>query len=258
MKTSASRLFYILYLTGITALILFSFNSYKALKFHEIYTTYERWPEGSRRYNEKTGFEMTSSFSGVIEHPQTFELKTHRWGYRIPGNESSETHIKGGILFTGCSFTFGDEINAENSFPQLTGEMLKMPVYNYGVCDYSYASVLRELQDLSSKGILDSLQPNYLVLGAGDWLIERSLSPFYPTSHLQLAYPHISKKNNALEITDPPFFYSIKHLYGMKEKYGQEANDRSLNFSRFLVMSDLVPRVTWANFRNKTWKPDSI
>ena len=148
----------------------------KIILYHNLLTG-SRWPIGSYRYHEAIGYEQTPSFSEMLLD-NSFYFKTHQFGYRIPRFADNNSYESGGVLSLGCSFTFGDGVEAEDTFSFLFAESLKKQAYNYGVCSYSYASSLLQLEELHKKGVLKKLKPSIVILGAGDWLIERSLSPF--------------------------------------------------------------------------------
>jgi len=186
-------------------------------------------------------------------------LKTHNLGYRIPKFEDSDSYEPGGILSYGCSFTFGSGVEAEETFSYLAAKHFNLPSYNYGVCSYSYASVILQLEELDKKGILKKLKPSIVILGAGNWLIRRSLSPFYPTKIFQFAYAYIGKQGNRLQIKQPDSFYSTKHLYSLVGGYfdGNNRKDK-LTFGRYLKLLYIAPRVTKARLDKKFFKRPKI
>jgi hypothetical protein len=205
-----------------------------------------RWPHGAYRINEATrNFEMSPTFFRKLRDGSFF-LKTHELGYRVPKFLDARVFEPGGILAVGCSFTFGDGVEAEDTFTNIAAMTLGLQAYNYGVCSYSFASMVAQLEDLERRGVLEKLQPSVILIGAGDWLIARSLSPLYPTRTLQLAYPYISKHRGIVQITEPPDYISVRHAIDMGAEslyFGSDTTQDPLTLSRRLVLLDLIPRV---------------
>lgn len=230
----------------------------RIVTYHKLLTT-SRWPIGAFRYHKTIGFELTPSFSGMLEN-SAFFLKTHNLGYRIPKFADQESFEPGGILSVGCSFTFGDGVEAEETFSYLTAARLNLPSYNYGVCSYSYAGVILQLEDLRQRGILEKLKPSIVILGSGNWLIDRSLRPFYPTADLQFAYAYIEEKDNCLQILQPNDFYSTKHLYRLIDNYfnGSPTRKVKLTLERYLRLISISPRVSKANLDNRNFKKPRV
>jgi hypothetical protein len=226
--------------------------------YHKLLTT-SRWPIRAFRYHKTIGFELTPSFSGPLEN-NAFYLKTHHLGYRVPKLAGQESFEPGGILSLGCSFTFGDGVEAEETFSYLTAKRLNLPSYNYGVCSYSYASIILQLEDLQQRGILEKLKPSLVIIGAGNWLPGRSLKPFYPTADLQFAYAYIGKKDNRLQIMQPNDFYSTKHLYRLVDRYfnGSDSRKVKLTPGRYLRLMSISPRVAKANLDHGNFKKPPI
>ena len=224
----------------------------KARQFHKQIVTYHklltssRWPAGSYQYDEHAGFKLTPAYSGLMKD-KSFHVKTHRLGYRIPEHAAPDLVEPGGILSVGCSFTFGDRVEAEETFSHLTAGHFKVQSYNYGVCSYSYASVIGQLEELENSGILGRLRPSILVLGAGDWLVERSLKPFYPTAGLQFGFPYIGKSGDRLELQPASEYYSTKHLYRLVADYAEDEDGAELTLGRYLRLISISPRVSKAN-----------
>jgi hypothetical protein len=228
----------------------------RARHFHRQIVTYHklltssRWPAGSYQYDEHAGFKLTPAYSGLMKD-KSFYVKTHRLGYRIPEFADNAQVESGGILSVGCSFTFGDRVEAEETFSYLAAGHFRVQSYNYGVCSYSYASVIGQLEELQSSGILEKLKPSILVLGAGDWLVERSLKPCYPTAGLQFGFPYIGKNGDRLELRPASDYYSTKHLYRLVADYAEDGDGKELTPGRYLRLISISPRVSKANLDHR-------
>ena len=229
----------------------------RIVSYHNLLTGL-RWPIGSYRYHETIGYEQTPAFSGKLLN-NSFYYKTHELGYRIPEFADNRSYESGGVISLGCSFTFGDGVEAEETFSFLFADRLNKQAYNYGVCSYSYTSSLLQLEDLHKKGTLEKLKPSIVILGAGGWMIERSLSPFYPTGGLQFAYAYIGNKDGQLTILQPKKIYSRKHLYDLVEGYFDgDTRQVPLTFNRYLRLLSVLPRILKSDFDKIRFKPDDI
>jgi hypothetical protein len=216
-------------------------------QFHTALTG-AKWPVDSYRYNaDLANFELTPGLSKPLLDG-TYYLKTHEMGFRIPRSQDGRATQPGGLLAIGCSFTFGDGVEAEQTFAYVAGRALGLPVYNYGVSSYSYASVVLQLEDLERRGVLAELSPSVIVLGAGGWLMGRSVNPFYPTPDIQLTYPYIARdgEGDPLEIQHPPDFISVRHAVGFAASHAYfdaESRDVPFDLRRKLRLLDTIPRV---------------
>ena len=224
--------------------------------FHESLSK-GRWPSNSYRYNEAMrNFEMTPGISTPMLNQQYY-IKTHSLGYRIPRKADAHFAQPGGLLAVGCSFTFGDGVEAEQTFTHIAARSLGLPAYNYGVCSYSYASSILQIEDLEDRGILARLSPSIVVLGSGSWLMGRSVSPFYPTAEIQLAYPYLDKTDERVEIAYPSEFISVRHAVGFatsKAYFEGRSRDVPLDLRKRILLLDTIPRVLWTRVKQRYFK----
>ena len=249
------RIRYTLFMVAWIGLIAFALNTFFALKFHNEFVNRDQgWP-GLRRH-ETIGFENVPGFETQWD---TYYNKIHDLGYRIGKDDSASEVLPGGILAIGGSFTFGDAVEHEQTFAAIAADALDLPVYNYGVGSYSYASVLLQLRDLEKRGVMDQLAPSIILLGAGNWLVHRSLSPIFPTGGLPFGYAYIRRHQDELEVHPPPPLYSIDHFWKLADRYyppGSDFKDSSLTLSRFATMFSHAPRVLRARMAGKfTYRP---
>lgn len=215
-----------------------------------------RWPLGAFRYHEQIGYEMTPGFSSEIRNG-LFKICTHNLGYRIPTAQDRTAYSPGGILSVGCSFTYGDLVEAEQTFSYHAASVLGLEAYNYGVCSYSYVSSLLQLQDLRKKGVLDLLEPSVLVLGAGKWLYRRSVDPFLPTTGLRFAFAHLAKENGNLGIKQPLAELSLKHLFAFRTQYFPKGfRESEFTEERRQLLTGIAPTILAAENAQKNWKTD--
>lgn len=232
----------------IIVLSLTAINSYFTIKYLRALNKM-RFPKGAVRFNATIGYEMSPSFSSIMLD-RSYSIYSHRLGYRIPKFINNSSIEQGGILSVGCSFTYGEGVEAEQTFTYLVADKLHLPAYNYGVCSYSYTSVILQLNELKQRGILDELRPTILILGAGNWLVGRSLNPFFPTDNTFIrVYPYITKKDGKILILKPPNILHIKYPDILRyEDYSvNKKGNLVLAFKRFYFMFRIMPQVLYVN-----------
>jgi hypothetical protein len=193
------------------------------------------------------GFRPARDFSGTMNNG-SFHVRTDRFGSRIPVGARRDVIAPHGVLALGCSFTYGYELEAEQSFPYAIGQALGLPSYNFGVCSYSYATAVLLLKTLERDGTLATLAPRFLVLGAGAWLEDRSRSPFYPTEALPFTYPYLAKRGSAAVIARAPSIIDARHAFDS----GDAGAGDGFTPSRAMTLAGLVPRVWFARLYRRT------
>jgi hypothetical protein len=212
-----------------------------------------RWPIGAHQYNAAQGYELTPSFDAPLLN-KSFHTRSHDLGFRIPRGQSASEVEPGGVLAVGCSFTYGDGVEGEETFSYRLGELLDVPTYNFGVCSYSYASVILQLRDLESRGILSRLKPKFLVLGAGSWLRKRSVTTYSATAGLHFSYPYLRPEGEAWRIARPPEWMDSRHTFGFDVEYFPSGSrDGKLTVTRFFKLLAKVPRLWVAGTLGRTY-----
>lgn len=237
---------------GILLLLLVVINGYYVIRYIRVKDNI-RWPRGAFEYSSLMGYEMSPGFSSKMLDG-TFSISSHVFGYRIPISTDQIALEPGGVMSIGCSFTYGDSVEAEQTFTWLLANKLGLPAYNYGLCSSSYATMIMRLKLLKEKNILPELKPRILILGAGNWLVDRSLSPFIPSgSNIAMVFPYIIKKHGCLQIHSPPDFFSLRHIFFLESKslpsVSKSWGDIKY-FACFCNMALLVPRIFLLN----VWK----
>jgi hypothetical protein len=204
------------------------------------------WPAGAHVPDLELGFRPARNFSGTMING-SFHVRTDQFGSRVPLGARPDAIDPHGVLAAGCSFTYGYELEAEQSFPYAIGQALGIPSYNFGVCSYSYATTVLLLKTLDRDGTLAKLTPQFLVLGAGAWLEDRSRSPFYPTDALPFTYPYLTKQGSTAVIARAPSIIDARHAFdvGAGERDG-------VTRPGAMTLAGLVPRVWFARVYRRT------
>jgi hypothetical protein len=179
---NSKKMRYRVYMLSVIVLILVVFNLIFTFQIHKklvrVVSNPGRWPVGSYIYDRTIGFDFAPNISGHIGDG-SFYVKSHQFGYRIGEDADATSYQPGGLLSLGCSFTYGDEVDAGQTFTQLAADGLNIPAYNYGICSFSYIHALLKARQLKELGVLDKLQPEHVVSG----MLERFAGP------LQNAFP---------------------------------------------------------------------
>jgi hypothetical protein len=219
---------------------------------HEL--VHSRWPLSAYRHHHAMGYELTPGVS-VKLRDHSFTSRTHELGFRIPLAQDQHLVEAGGLLSIGCSFTYGDQVEAEQTFSYIAGGVLGLPSYNYGTPSYSYVSALLRLEALEQSGQLDQLQPSAIILGAGGWLFKRSTTPYYPTGELQYGYAYLAKENARVFIKQPPEQYSLKHRFEFSSRYfPNSVRDVEFTPERLALLEEIAPTIAKAQTLKMQWK----
>ena len=108
------------------------------------------------------------------------------------------------MLFFGDSYSFGDGVSNQETFPYLVDSLTQNKVFNFGVSGYSYAQVLRLIQSVD----LNQLSARTLFFQLSPWLDERScnekLEPF-----VRIQVPFIAYQNEKVTLFPPNYLSSI-------------------------------------------------
>ena len=241
MRTKTSkRLNYILYIIVVTIVVLFGFNIYFTFQFHgqiaHIVSNPGKWPAGAYEYDPVIGFDFEPNISAPVRD-RSFYVKSHQYGYRVGQYESAKEFQPGGLISLGCSFTYGDEVESEQTFTQLIADSLGLDAYNYGVSSFSYIHALLKARKLKEQGILDKLRPEYVILGCWWGLLDRSRSPYPPvlSQNMPLIAAHITKDDKELQIESPA---NIDKAFALIKLYRKEGTGMSMKkFTRLFVLA---------------------
>ena len=237
---------------SVITLIFIVFDTYLTFRIHKEFGKMvlkpSRWPVGAYIYDKKIGFDFAPNISDYIQD-SSFYVKSHQLGYRISKDEDPIMNQPGGILSLGCSFTYGDEVNSEQTFTQQIADNLNIPAYNYGVCSFSYIHALVKAQELADEGVIEKLQPKYVILGCWKGLLHRSRTPFPPIASrdVPLTAAYLDFRDEELKIDYP---FSSRHIFELATMYRKEGPDLSL--TKFVKIFMAVPRFVYIYLKNST------
>ncbi len=124
-----------------------------------------------------------------------------RYGFRVPVKKRRvKRPYDGGILFLGCSFTLGDALPAEKTFPYLVGKELNSRGMNAGLSGGGLCQMV-----LRARVEIPRFKPKYVVVQYSHWLVRRSLQYYRPTDYGKTPGPFFYKSDDGIKI-HPPIF----------------------------------------------------
>lgn len=136
-----------------------------------------------------------------IRHSERVPLVFDRYGFRVPVRKwQVNLPYEGGILFLGCSFTLGDAVPAEKTFPYLVGKELNSQAMNAGLSGGGLCQMV-----LRARKEIPRFKPKYVVVQYSNWLPRRSLRYYRPTEYGKTPGPFFYESDGDLKIHSPVF-----------------------------------------------------
>ncbi len=123
-------------------------------------------------------------------------------------------------LYLGCSFTFGDYIMAEDSYPYLTSKLLKNNYINAGCGAYGLGQMKLLIDSLVGKYPF-----NYVFIQLSPWLSERSISFNGPVDYGYRSFPYFSDYGKSFKLNPPSYStyaYSRKNWRETPPSYSEK------------------------------------
>jgi hypothetical protein len=111
-------------------------------------------------------------------------------------------------LYLGCSFTFGDFIEAQNSYPYLTSKFLNHNYINASASGYGLGQMVQLLENLTKK-----YHFKYVFIQLSPWLAYRAMDLNGPVRDGYRPFPYYSDHDNSFKLNLPAFSI-LKYSYG--------------------------------------------
>jgi hypothetical protein len=128
-------------------------------------------------------------------------------------------------LYLGCSFTFGDYITAEQSYPYKTSKRLGHSPVNAALSGYGLAQMKRLADTIIPRGRF-----RYVFIQLSYWLTDRAVTPNRTTLYGYKAVPYFSKGQAGFELNDPVYKSSFR-------KKAREWHEGERTYARKLLFS---------------------
>ena len=122
-------------------------------------------------------------------------------------------------LYLGCSFTFGDYVNAEETYPYLTSKSLNHNYINAGASAYGFAQMYQKAFEL-----IPQKKFTYVFIQLSPWLADRAMEINGPTYSGYRPFPYFSDSQSGFKLNYPAYktsmYDGIKHNWrGSKFSY---------------------------------------
>ncbi|MCP5051668.1 MAG: hypothetical protein GY940_31160 [bacterium] len=136
-----------------------------------------------------------------IRHSKRVPLVFDRYRFRVPVSKRRVNRpYEGGILFLGCSFTLGDAVPAEKTFPYLVGKELDSRGMNAGLSGGGLCQMV-----MRARKEIPRFKPKYVVVQYSHWLIRRSQRYYRPTAYGKTPGPFYYESGGHIKIHAPVF-----------------------------------------------------
>ncbi len=241
-------------------LIYFISVIYRAIPISLMIKSNQRgWKGVVHKSDTELGFSPIPNSTGEHTFPigKNIPMRYDKNGFRIPVNErESKLDIHPVMLFLGCSYTYGDGVYAEDTWPYIVGRYFNGKIENAGVCSYGLAQML-----ILAKRLVPVNKPDFLIVQYSTWLVDRGINRFAPTYFGKLPTPYFYEIANDIKI-HPPVFRAY-----LKTEAIERYRNSSHAFSDFLsfVMNFALPmyfhddvNMSMYNFKNIFFFPRPI
>ncbi len=183
-------------------------------------------------------FELYGANSGKLKYSIHYE--TDSFGRRKTGYEN-KANAKYNLIFVGCSFTFGEGVPTNSTFPAIVGKLIPQArTYNLGVPGSSPA--LRLLALKNNKKLLKDIDPEiptYIIFTFIDDHIRRVIGTSLQIQNLPNQYeeaPDFYLENNKL-MMHPDYYQRFKYLRKLNKLYSY-TNFAKVTRLEFPMVSD--------------------
>jgi hypothetical protein len=138
----------------------------------------------------------------ALQHGEQVPVLFDENGFRVPVQRepTSSPAGYGKVLFLGGSFTHGYGVPAEKTFAYLSSRALSAEPLNAGGSGWGLAHMV-----LRAKREIPTMQPSWVVVQYSNWLVDRSMSFYGPTSWGKSPTPYVFRQDNEFYIHDPVF-----------------------------------------------------
>lgn len=200
-------LFYLVLLCLNLALVSAAYLGYTAYRTARVYdyvkSSRRGWAGHVHRADAELGFSPVSGSRGAHVFPigPDIPMRYDREGFRVPVDDFVKPSAPRPLVMTlGCSFTYGDAIRAEDTYPYRVGRSLQGTTRNAGVCSYGLSQML-----ILARRLVPVHEPDYLLVQYSPWLVDRALSPFAPSYVGTLTNPYFHRAGDRFALQEPVF-----------------------------------------------------
>jgi len=225
--------------------------------YRHLRTTQRGWRPAIHRQDPVLGFAPIGGVSADEWLSSGLKIPTRldSRGFRIPFHDRGDSiNQDRHLLALGCSFTFGAACRAEDTFPQLVADRLKLTCHNGGVCSYGLSQML-----LRGLPLIRQLRPTLVLIQYSPWLVDRAITGYAPSYYGLQPVPYLARSSD--RTTDESARLLIEHpafrRYTIDTRRFADSEPTAGNYLRFvaasgiplLIHDDLLHSLTWARQR---------
>ena len=162
-------------------------------------------------------------------------------------------------LYLGCSYTFGDFVEAQNTYSYLTSKFLNHNYINAAIVGYGAGQMVQIAEKL-----LPKRKFSYVFIQLSSWIVPRAMEINGPTRFGYRPFPYYSETGSSFKLNLPAYktrMYSIKNwrktqrsyfekmFFSFTDGYKIEIHDYySFKFAELKIRLGILPKPT----QNKT------
>lgn len=236
MKKAAFKLIeysFILLITIVVAVfiyvIIISRPVYLATKQPHSYTS------GLYTSDQQLGYKILPNADGhfIWSYGDSVSISTDERSFRVNRAKSDRNGTTKRMLFLGDSFTFGEELSVDSTYPFLLGKALEGKVLNASVSGYGYAQML----SLGEKYI-NELDPEVVFVQISPWLADRATSRYMPAPFFKVPVCYFDRDGN---IASPEFISPVLEMTQSTMLDHYRHSDQSIGDMLSFVWSFTLP-----------------
>ena len=217
-------------------LTILSYIGWLAYRTTQLYNYVKESPQAWKgrvyQYDPDFGLVLIPGGEGaeVFRIGPEIPMKADINGFRVPVNDPALTlPLKRPVVMAlGCSFTYGQGVLAEETFPYLVGRELNGTTINAAVCAHGLSQML-----IIARRLIPKYKPDYVLVQYSPWLARRSLKYFFPLVYRNVPTPFFTNtKDNSITI-HPPVFKTEYFDWPVVDYYWTKAGIS--DFASFLI-----------------------
>ncbi len=210
------------------ALAYLSYTFYKGVRLYDYIKTNQRgWRGHVHRADAELGFAPVPNSRGAHVFPvgPDIPMRYDQDGFRAPVGDAPVFSPKPLVLALGCSFTYGDGVRAEDTYPHLIAASLNGTEKNAGVCSYGLAQML-----ILAKKLIPIHKPDYLLVQYSTWLVDRAQAAFAPSYYGKTPVPFFYETGQGFTLHPPVFPAKVFDLPSDKYRGSTSGWTEALSF----------------------------
>ena len=165
------------------------------------------------RPDPELGVRSIPGSHGVWTYPgNRYEIQYDAAGFRT-GGQTLGAEAKRKILFLGCSFTWGDGVEGDETFAMIAGRLVGARTFNAGFPGYGYSQMV-----VLARRLIPELQPDQVVVQVSPWLVDRSRDLLLPSLYGAVPGPYFSdRRPGALSVEAQKFLAAEEFIQDLRQ-----------------------------------------